>query len=353
MIDVLLTVGLSTLAGTPVQFAAPVRIEAGGAPIDVTTGHAAPYVYDFDGDGVRDLLVGEFGDGEFAGEVHEKSEGSHRWANGRLRIYRNQGSNTAPVFGPWSYLQGGEKTATVPITCCVSFVPQFVDYDNDGIDDVISASYPGDMYWWKGLGESQYGPPHRLMNEDGDVLLPWRPLPEEYWERAGDTKQYIHSTTMELRDMDGDDDLDLCIGSRLDGAYVISNIGTRAEPVWSRSCTSLEDSNGTQIGGWTTGGSNIHWTDWDGDGTDDIVYGGEDGAVRFCRNTSETNVPILAPPVVLIPAMAQEDTHSSQRAHSKCLSVQGPRRGLGRRWSQGSARGRLWDHQKAHPNTHG
>ena len=40
------------------QFATPVRIEAHGKPIDVTTGHAAPYVYDFDGDGTRDLLVG-------------------------------------------------------------------------------------------------------------------------------------------------------------------------------------------------------------------------------------------------------------------------------------------------------
>ncbi|SVD51510.1 uncharacterized protein METZ01_LOCUS404364, partial [marine metagenome] len=44
--------------GVP-KFATPVRIEANGKPIDVTTGHAAPYVYDFDGDGTRDLLVGE------------------------------------------------------------------------------------------------------------------------------------------------------------------------------------------------------------------------------------------------------------------------------------------------------
>lgn len=45
------------------ELAAPVRIEAAGKPIDTDTGHAAPFVGDFDGDGVRDLLVGQFGDG--------------------------------------------------------------------------------------------------------------------------------------------------------------------------------------------------------------------------------------------------------------------------------------------------
>ncbi|HET6164471.1 MAG TPA: hypothetical protein VFG37_12440, partial [Planctomycetota bacterium] len=39
----------------------PVRIEAGGAPIDTEIGHAAPFVGDFDEDGVNDLLVGQFG----------------------------------------------------------------------------------------------------------------------------------------------------------------------------------------------------------------------------------------------------------------------------------------------------
>ena len=41
----------------------PVRLEAAGKPIDTEVGHAAPLVYDFDGDGVQDLLVGQFGGG--------------------------------------------------------------------------------------------------------------------------------------------------------------------------------------------------------------------------------------------------------------------------------------------------
>ena len=76
------------------QFETPFRVQAGGKPIDVDIGHAAPYVVDFDGDGVRDLLVGQFG-------------------SGRCRIYKNTGTDKAPRFGDFTYLEAGGKTAEV------------------------------------------------------------------------------------------------------------------------------------------------------------------------------------------------------------------------------------------------
>ena len=99
----------------------PVRIVAGGKPIDVTTGHAAPYMLDFDGDGVRDLLVGEFGDGEFPpGELPANLKpgwkGPGTFANGRLRIYKNRGTDAEPRFEDFEFLQAAGAVATVPIT---------------------------------------------------------------------------------------------------------------------------------------------------------------------------------------------------------------------------------------------
>jgi len=73
----------------------PVRLEADGKPIDTAVGHAHPFVGDFDGDGVRDLLVGQFGDGI-------------------LWIYRNVGTDAQPKLAAGVKFKEGKKDGRVP-----------------------------------------------------------------------------------------------------------------------------------------------------------------------------------------------------------------------------------------------
>jgi hypothetical protein len=73
----------------------PVRVEAAGKPIDTDVGHAAPFVCDFDGDGVKDLLVGQFGDGI-------------------LWVYRNVGTNEKPKFAAGVKFKNGNPDGRVP-----------------------------------------------------------------------------------------------------------------------------------------------------------------------------------------------------------------------------------------------
>jgi hypothetical protein len=94
---VILLVGLAppTAADPAQELLPPVRLEAAGKPIDTAVGHAAPFVADFDFDGVKDLLVGQFGDGV-------------------LWIYRNVGTNSNPKLAAGVKFKEGKKDGRVP-----------------------------------------------------------------------------------------------------------------------------------------------------------------------------------------------------------------------------------------------
>ncbi|MCP4708432.1 MAG: hypothetical protein GY869_07400 [Planctomycetes bacterium] len=76
-------------------FAKPIRLEADGKFINVDVGHAAPFVYDFDNDSKRDLLVGQFG-------------------QGRLRIYRNIGGDLKPRYDKEQWFKAGGDFGQIP-----------------------------------------------------------------------------------------------------------------------------------------------------------------------------------------------------------------------------------------------
>ncbi len=78
-------------------FHAPVRLEAAGGVIDhgPAWGHAGPWVVDVDGDGVKDLVVGDF--------------------SGFFTVYRNTGTDAKPVYAEGVKLKAGGVDAQVPI----------------------------------------------------------------------------------------------------------------------------------------------------------------------------------------------------------------------------------------------
>jgi hypothetical protein len=105
-----LALGLPLLAGEAPEAAAdvpvrvekdlfhpPVRLGAADGIIDSgpSWGHAGPWVADVDGDGVNDLVVGDF--------------------SGLFRFYRNTGTNQKPRYARAVNLQAGGVDAKVPI----------------------------------------------------------------------------------------------------------------------------------------------------------------------------------------------------------------------------------------------
>lgn len=94
---VLVLTGLIPIENTALaaELAPPVRLEAAGKPIDTEIGHAAPFVYDFDGDDLKDLLVGQFGEG-------------------LLQIYRNGSTNSEPKLAGGIKFKEGKEGGRVP-----------------------------------------------------------------------------------------------------------------------------------------------------------------------------------------------------------------------------------------------
>jgi hypothetical protein len=81
-------------AQTP-TFRAWEYVRANGSPILLSIGHVDPCVVDWDGDGMKDLLVGQF-------------------SGGKIRFYKNTGTNCYPVFTTYTYLKADGVDITLP-----------------------------------------------------------------------------------------------------------------------------------------------------------------------------------------------------------------------------------------------
>ena len=221
------------------------------APVDLnyanltTANRSKPIFADLDADGDLDFLVGDTG--------------------ASLTFLDNEGSSTNAIWGSplldYSQMDVGGAS-----------VPDLVDIDNDGDQDLIVGDGAGYIYTFENLGS-----PTTPFWSDQQAL----PIPRinDSWASPA------------LTDIDGDGDHDLFVGTAQGFLYFYRNTGSPETAMWAPPDTSYND---IDVGLSAT----PTFADIDADGDQDLFVGEHNGSFDFYENTGDVALAAWAPPVI-------------------------------------------------------
>jgi len=291
-------------------------VEAGGADI-VVPGYSVPSFVDWDNDGLPDLLIGQ-GSGSYAAKVRiyrnvgtasepafadffyvqsngadltcpgagcmgcfprvvywnadEKKDLLLGLADGTLRVYYNIGSDAEPTFGAAVTVVGGE--ASQPLDVGARATPDFVDWNNDGMMDLVVGAYDGLLHLYTNCGFGGALPPCFATS----TINGFPPV------RANGADLYVPSgrSSPVAMDLDGDGKKDLLAGNTAGQLLFYSNTGTDSEPNFAG--YELVRSNGVAIDLPGSPRSRPSVCDWTDDGYLDVLIGASDGKVHLYQS---------------------------------------------------------------------
>jgi FG-GAP-like repeat len=156
-----------------------------------------------------------------------------------------------------------------------------VDLDGDGIPDILSGSWPGQLYFFKGLGKGKFAPKQTLKDKNGKDI------------------KIESSSTVFAVDWNGDGKLDLLIGDVRGRVHLMLNEGTASAYAFGKSQELSVDGAPIEV---PHGDSHPIAVDWDGDNLLDLLVGCGDGSVLFYKNIGTAKEPKLAKPHTLVAA---------------------------------------------------
>ncbi|MFK7925237.1 MAG: T9SS type A sorting domain-containing protein [Bacteroidia bacterium] len=261
--------------------------------IDLGT-FSAPAFFDYEGDGLLDLLVSH----GFAG--YHSSNGLE--VKYEFRLYRNTGTAEAPAYTLADSNFLGLGTQTIPLT---NVVPAAGDLDGDGDDDLLLGYQAGKLAYY----ENAAGP--------GQAAV-YVKITLELTDANGDVIDIGNLSAPELFDFDGDMDLDLFIGEEHGWINYYENTGSVQNFAFTQVSSAFGNIKLSNVFGSNfSGNSKPRIVDYDNDGSPELIIGGDQGYLELYKNISAgLSAQLVAQPMPFdydfgsfsAPAIAQLDT---------------------------------------------
>jgi hypothetical protein len=200
-----------------------------------------------------------------------------------------------------------------------------VDLNGDGHVDLISGSWPGEIFLFPGRPDRSFGPPETIKDKQREEINVSGGIQKEpgggllitgnaKWEETtggwfvmykgkrykSTAKEPVSSTgcasVVHAADWDGDGDFDLIVGDIQGQVWLIPNDGTPTRYVFGKPELLHTESGQLRV----EGDAGPFTADWDGDGDLDLLVGSGNGSVALFRNIGSRTAPRLASAHVLV-----------------------------------------------------